>query len=326
MKTNLDLVNECDVFPYPPTPAHTTLLSELYTLLSPTGTPIGYLPPSVFTALARVPISIKGEMEVNRSALTIRAFQQPTSALRSAAVAATVSHWRSNNTFAVLKGWRDELYPVYGDDNELLFDIERAASALFGVVTYGVHMIAYTRVPVTDEDAFGIKLWVPRRARTKQTYPGMLDNTVAGGIASGESAIDCIVRECEEEASLPSALVRERIKPVGTITYTYIRDERAGGETGLVQPECQYIFDLELDEGTKCKPKDGEVEEFYLMGVKEVQERLRAGEFKPNCAAAMLDFFIRWGVLTAENEKDFEEIRRRLHRVLEFPGPHRTVG
>jgi len=37
----------------------------------------------------------------------------------------------------------------------------------------------------------------------------------------------------------------------------------------------------------------------------------------------MLDFFIRHGILTAENESDFEEIKRRLHRELEFPGPHR---
>ncbi|CZT46653.1 related to thiamin pyrophosphokinase [Rhynchosporium secalis] len=322
MKSNLDLINECDAFPYPSTTAHTTLLSTLYTLLSSTGTPIGYLTERVFTALAKVPISIKGELEVNRTRRTISAFQQADEPSRSAAVAATMAYWRSNNTFSILQGWRDELYPVYGTSNDLIFNIERSASALFGVVTYGVHMMAYTRVPRTPSDEHGIKIWVPRRARTKQTYPGMLDNTVAGGMASGESALDCIVRECQEEASLAADLVRANIKSHAPITYAYIRDSRAGGETGLIQPECQYIFDLELPDGVECKPCDEEVEMFYSMGVDEVKEKLAAGEFKPNCALAMLDFFVRWKILTRENEKDLDEVVRRLHRKLEFPGPH----
>ncbi|KAH6722913.1 thiamine pyrophosphokinase-related protein-like protein [Leptodontidium sp. 2 PMI_412] len=320
MKSNLDLVNECDVFPYPSTPAHSALLSTLYTLLSPSGVPIGYLTTPVFTALAKTPIKTKGELEVNRSQLTVLAFHQASEPERSSAVAATVALWRAQSKFAVLKGWRDELYPVYGPGNELLFSVERSASCLFGVVTYGVHLMAYTR---EGGKGLGIKLWVPRRARNKQTYPGMLDNTVAGGMATGETPLECVIRECEEEASLPEELVRRDVKAHGTVTYCYLRDGRAGGETGLVQPECQYIFDLELPPDVVCKPNDSEVEEFFLWDVEEIQERLARGEFKPNCAMVMLDFFVRWGVLTKENEKDYEEIVRRLHRELEFPGPHR---
>ncbi|KAE8441280.1 hypothetical protein EG329_005546 [Mollisiaceae sp. DMI_Dod_QoI] len=321
MKSNLDLVNECDVFPYPsksPT-AHTALLSTLYTLLY-NDIPIGYITEPVFNALAKVPIRIKGELEVNRRLRTISAFLQPDTASRSAAVAATCSYWREQKTFKLLEGWRDELYAVYGPDNSIIFDVERSASALFGVVTYGVHMTGYTRV---EGASYGIKIWVPRRARTKSTYPGMLDNTVAGGMASGELPLECMVREADEEASLPEKLVRENIKPQGTITYVYLRDERAGGETGLVQPECQYVYDLEIPQGVECKPKDGEVESFELWSVEEVQEALGRGDFKPNCALLVLDFFVRWGILTEENEKDYKEIKERLHRELKFPGPHK---
>lgn len=209
---------------------------------------------------------------------------------------------------------------MYGPGNELLFSVERSASCLLGVVTYGVHMTAYRR----DEGAsYGIKIWVPRRARTKQTCPGMLDNTVAGGMATGETPMECIVRECEEEASLPAALVRENVKAKGTVTYCYIREERAGGEAGLIQPECQYVFDLELPADVVCKPNDDEVECFNLWTVEQVKEALGKGEFKPNCAMVMLDFFVRWGILTKDNENDLEEIKSRLHRELEFPGPHR---
>ncbi|PBP20715.1 putative thiamine pyrophosphokinase-related protein [Diplocarpon rosae] len=307
-------------FPYPSTAAHTSLISTLYILVSSSGTPIGYLTELVFNALAKVPISIKGELEVSRIRRTVVAFQQPTERERSAAVAATCAYWRTQNTFAVLKGWRDELYPVYGPDNELLFSVERSASCLFGVVTYGVHMMAYTR----DESAsYGMKVWVARRAKTKQTYPGMLDNTVAGGMATGEAPLESIVRECEEEASLPEDLVRANIKAQGTVTYSYIREGRAGGETGLVQPECQYVFDLELTKETICRPNDSEVDGFVLWSVEEIEEALGKGDFKPNCAVVVLDFFVRKGILTAENEENYEEIVKRLHRELEFPGPHK---
>ena len=38
--------------------------------------------------------------------------------------------------------------------------------------------------------------WVPRRAATKQTWPGCLDNSVAGGITAGDNPWETIVREC----------------------------------------------------------------------------------------------------------------------------------
>ena len=94
----------------------------------------------------------------------------------------TLSRARELKKFKVLDGWRNELYPVLGmkSTTEKAISIERAASPLFGINTYGVHMTVFT---ITDE---GIQIWVPRRAANKQTYGGMLDNTVAGGIATGE--------------------------------------------------------------------------------------------------------------------------------------------
>lgn len=151
----------------------------------------------------------------------------------------------------------------------------------------------------------------------------MLDNTVAGGIATGEEPFESLVREAEEEASLPEAVVRARVTYHRAVNYIYIRESRAGGESGMVQPECQHIYDLELPTDVLPKPNDSEVEEFYLWTVEQVQEHMAKGEFKPNCALVVLDFFIRRGILTKENEENYEEIKSRLHRELEFPGPHK---
>lgn len=232
---------------------------------------------------------------------------------RSKLVAEDIVKAVKQGTFELLKGWRNENYAVYGPGGEFLLEMERAASPLFGIVSYGAHLTGYVH------DASGFKIWVPRRAKNKQTYPGLLDNTVAGGMCTGEMPFECIVREAMEEASLPEAIVRDAIVSRGCVTYSHVRDARAGGETGLIQPEVEYVYDIKLDSETIPKPGDNEVEEFKLLSIAEVQAALARGEFKPNCANIMIDFFVRHGLLTPENEPDFLQIVARLHRRLEYP-------
>ncbi|KAF3035227.1 hypothetical protein E8E12_004551 [Didymella heteroderae] len=311
--TNLALVSQCDAFPYADVDpaAYLTRVNTYYQLrVSGHDYALGYMLPSVAEVFRGV---ADWSLDDSERVLTLTGGHD--AATRSASVEKTLLALRETGHFDVLKKWRGELYAVYGRDKELLFSVERSASPLFGVVTYGVHLTAYTRSHETGE----VRIWTPRRAKTKQTYGGMLDNAVAGGIASGESPFESLVRECSEEASLEEALVRERARAAGTVTYWYVRDERAGGETGLLQPEVQYIYDLELPEDVIPKPGDDEVEEFYLWSVQEVQEAMRRGEFKPNCSLVVLDFLVRHGILTEANERDFIEIVSRLHRRLEFP-------
>lgn len=67
------------------------------------------------------------------------------------------------------------------------------------------------------------------------------------------------------------------------------------------------------------KPQDDEVSEFYLMGVDEVKQAMFNEEFKPNCTLVMIDFFIRHGIITEENEADYLELAARLRRRLPVP-------
>lgn len=231
---------------------------------------------------------------------------------RSAHIAATLQDTAARRTFGVLAGWRNELYPIYGTGGRLLAGIERAAASLFGLVTFGVHLTAFTRRETDGE----LLIWVPRRARTKQTFPGMLDNSVAGGIAIGERPLDCVIREAMEEASLPEETVRAGLRACGVVTYAYVDDSK---EKGLLQPECEYVYDLELKPDVVLKPCDSEVEEFALWNVAKVKEAMANGEFKPNCALVLVDFFLRHGIITPENEKDYLEIAERTHRRLGLP-------
>jgi len=108
--------------------------------------------------------------------------------------------------------WCDELFPVYDAEGQHIFDIDGAGVDAFGIVNFACHLIACTK---TSE---GTRYWVPRRAKTKLSYPNMLDNTVGGSLASGEKPFDCIIRECEEEASLPAQYTRANITACGSLS------------------------------------------------------------------------------------------------------------
>jgi 8-oxo-dGTP pyrophosphatase MutT (NUDIX family) len=318
-KSNLDLINECDSFPHYQTNAdlffaHTNTYYALYVKGYPDDE-LGYILPSVANVLKGLP---DWTLDEDERSLTLDGGSNEQE--RSKIVASTTKAMAATGHFKVLDKWRDELYPVYGPKGVLLFNIERAATALFGVVTYGCHLTAYTKSKGSDGKE-EVKLWVARRSANKQTYPGMLDNTVAGGIASGESPFESLVRECAEEAGLSEDIVRSGAKATGIVSYFHIRDHRAGGETRLLQPEVQYVYDLELAEDVIPKPADDEVEGFELQTIPEIKKALRDGEFKPNCALVLLDFFVRHGFLSYEDDENYTEIVSRLHRKLEFPLP-----
>lgn len=87
----------------------------------------------------------------------------------------------------------------------------------------------------------------------------MLDNSVAGGIAGGTSALDTLVKEAAEEASLDPELVRKRARSVGAVSY--YRQTNAG----WLQPEVQYVYDLHIEPGeVRLAPMDGEVQSFEV--------------------------------------------------------------
>ncbi|RKF80015.1 Uncharacterized protein GcM3_049022 [Golovinomyces cichoracearum] len=321
LRSYLDLVNECDVLHFSSIESLITHLPYYYTLTC-NDTATGCMPGYVVKAFERLPFRLRNylNLKINHSERKLSLFRDDSSVgWRSSVVNLVCQYWKDHRKFSVLEGWRSELFPVYGHGDELLWSMERSAIALIGVVSYGIHMTAYIR---DLNSPHGLKFWVPRRSMNKQTFGGMLDNTVAGGMAVNEDPLTCLVREAEEEAGLQKDLVQEYSKACGTVTYIYLSDSRAGGEAGLVQPECEFIYDLELPKSVVPAPTDGEVDEFYLWSVEEVQAALKRGEFKPNSALVMLDFFIRHKILTIENEPNYEDIKKRIHRDLPFPGPH----
>lgn len=209
--------------------------------------------------------------------------------------------WRKDGVFPCLNGWRDEKYSIFTKAG-LVGTLERSGCGLFGIRTYGVHVNGYTIINNV------IHMWVAKRAKTKQTYPGYLDQMVGGGIPSGQSKLDAVIRECEEEASIPQQLAR-KCKSVGLISY-FLENELG------YCPETQYCYDLLVDSKFSPKTNDNEVESFQLLELQKVYELILDGKFKPNSAVVAIDFMIRHGFLTPDEEQDYELLVESIRRPL----------
>jgi 8-oxo-dGTP pyrophosphatase MutT (NUDIX family) len=217
----------------------------------------------------------------------------------------------------LIVAWRDEPYPLRDRTGAEHAVVERAASRFWGLLTLGAHCNGY----VADAEGRPTHLWIARRAWTKPTDPGRLDNLVGGGVPAGQSPREAVIREGWEEAGLAPAQM------AGLVTG------------GLIDLECDipegrqherlHVFDLALPAHVVPRNLDGEVAEHRLMPVGEALARAAAGELTTDAALATLDFAVRHrliepapaGVastpagLTESQRQAFEALRSREDRL-----------
>ena len=181
--------------------------------------------------------------------------------------------------------WRAEAFDVRaGMDGPPLTVIDRGALPGFGIEAQGVHVNGLVERPD------GPHLWVARRAMDKALDPGKLDHIVAGGVPAGLGPLETLVKEAEEEASIPASLAAQAVR-VGTIRYTMLRPE------GLRRDRLA-CYDLTLPADFVPVAADGEVEAFELWPLTRVFETVRdTDRFKFNVNLVLIDLFIRRGLI-----------------------------
>ena len=177
----------------------------------------------------------------------------------------------------LIKGWRDECYSYWGaisHDPDLAlpewFRLERSAFRFFGLRSHAVHINGFT------SDG---RMWCARRALSKATDPGRLDNLAAGGLAADETIFQCAVRELAEEAGLGPSLA-QHIQRAGRITTARTEPEGWHDETLLV-------FNLCVPEAVVPHNTDGEVSEFVCLTPAEVMHRIKAADFSKDAACVI---------------------------------------
>lgn len=200
---------------------------------------------------------------------------------------------------------RGEQYAVRGRWADApLFFIERAATPALGLRAWGVHLVGY--VPPAREGA-AYRFWIATRSLAKPTYPGQLDNMVAGGQPAGLGFRQNLIKECAEEAGIPEALAM-RARPAGMLSYAH---EDAPGRG--VKPDQLMVYDLALPEDFVPVCQDGEIARFDLMEEGEVLALIRdTDRFKFNCSTVLIDFFLRHGLLDPDREPDYAALAAGL--------------
>ncbi len=164
----------------------------------------------------------------------------------------------------------NEKYAVKENINgKTLMEIDRGAADFFGILNTGVHLNGITN------DHENKKMWVATRSHQRKTFPGKLDNMVAGGQPSNITRQENVVKECYEEASIPEELAK------------------ASEPKGL--------------------PNDNEVEKFDLVPVETVMETIKnhPHAFKYNCNLVIMDFLIRTGLIN-NDLKNFNKLVKGL--------------
>jgi hypothetical protein len=256
---------------------------------------VGWVMPDFAVALARFP----HVFHVDEKAVTLQP-RLRTFNTRSEAVAEVLASLRAEG---LVPGWRNEAYPVaQGFYTAPLLQMERAATVLFGTLSYGVNLNGFVG------RGWGMKVWIAKRAESKPVDPGMMDLIVGGGQPMGISPWNNLMKECQEEAGMPIS-VAQGAKPVGIITLVAVIK-------GHMRVGLQFNYDLELPESFTPENTDGEVEAFLLVPVSEVIDRLKsADDFSYDVAVVLIDFLIRQGFV-GPTDVDFLDLISELRRPI----------
>lgn len=200
----------------------------------------------------------------------------------------------------VIDTWVGEAYPVMlGFGQAAIMEVERAAATFLGIKSVGIHINGL----VKKQD--GIYVWAGRRTHKKPFWPGKLDQMVAGGQPIGIGLMENLIKESQEEASVPSELAQQA-EAVGEIHYVY--QYWRGVEDSTI-----FVYDMWLPESFEPVNTDGEVEGFELLSLQEVAEITEhTDDFKDNCNLVNIDLLLRNGVID-EQHPEYEVVRRGLY-------------
>lgn len=188
----------------------------------------------------------------------------------------------------LVRGWRDETYPVLAwRSGELLATFERAASRFWGTLTFGAHCNGY----VADAHGHPTALWIARRSFTKPTDPGLLDNLIGGGVPHDQSPAEAVLREGWEEAGLRPEQMNG-LQPGHVLTLA--RDIPEG-----FQHEWISVYDLPLPPDLRPCNQDGEVAELLCLPLPEALALAATDAMTVDAGLVTLDFALRHRLLPA---------------------------
>ncbi len=129
-----------------------------------------------------------------------------------------------------------------------------------------IHMVIHLHV----RDGSG-RLYLQRRALTKDTNPGLWDTSVGGHVTAGESPRSALLREAREELGIDAAAARS--------LYGFLY------KSGSFETEYAFSFTLSWDTGIRAdaviRPDPAEIAEGRFFSLEEIEGRLGTGFLTP---------------------------------------------
>ncbi len=123
-----------------------------------------------------------------------------------------------------------------------------------------IHMVVHLHV----FDAAG-RLYLQRRALTKDTNPGLWDTSVGGHVMAGEAPWTALLREAREELGIDAAGAKR--------LYSFLY---RGGRF-----ETEYAFSFSLTHEEALRPDPEEIMEGRFFTLEEIERRAGSGFLTP---------------------------------------------
>lgn len=166
--------------------------------------------------------------------------------------------------------WRDEMLDVVDiKTGDILTQTERGLFRFFGMQTTCVHAVAKK----------GNAWIVAKRSATKQVDAGLFDTLSGGLVAAGETPIEALLRETQEEAGL----TRDNYSVGTPFEFLVTRDVKEGW-----MREKTLVYPIILKEDASLLNQDGEVEGFYTMTDNELLNEIEAKHLTLDASLAFL--------------------------------------
>lgn len=194
----------------------------------------------------------------------------------------------------------DDWYSV-GNRQNPLFEMRRFYSPYMGIRRYASRVNAF----------HGDQMWIVKRGTGVHEYPGRLDNLIGAGQVVGRTIFEHMVVEAHEEAGLSAEDCTHAVcaSMIHTCRHT---------SQGFLFDENIYIYDLDT-QGTIMPHivNEWEVQAIEQWPFDRVLKSIRTSEeFRPEAALCLIDFFIRKGFITPDNEPDYDELCFGLRSTL----------
>lgn len=219
--------------------------------------------------------------------------------------------WRRGGHYSCLAdgaGVRVETRDLFGTKTN--FEIDSGAAEIFGIMTFSLGVVGFQRI---GEDRRAWIVYVGKRSSVAVHSPAKLQNLVNVDLPAGCTGRESLAEKTYEAISLQPEHFKN-LRSCGIICHS------KSTPSGILR-RCVHVYELDLTDSPGFTPQVASpvVEKIEKVPVKLALDQILGGLFDPTHALVILDFAVRHGILTPDNEENYYEVVRGLRSDIPKP-------